>query len=145
MKKIFILSLVLFINAALFAQVQKPVESTKPVEKTKETKMEKPADEKLSFVFKGKVKDAMTKKKIYDATVTLKGSDGSVEIVKTMKNGKYIFDKKPPLNTPYLKANTSYTLEVKKEGYKTAFINESTEGNEQETFILDFLLEQEPE
>lgn len=139
MKKIFILSLVLFINVALFAQEQKPVE------KKKDQKIETATEEKLSYVFKGRVKDAVTKKKIYDATITLKGSDGSVEIIKTMKNGKYIFDKKPPLNTPYLKANTSYTLEVKKEGYKPAMINETIEGSEQETFILDFLLEQEPE
>ncbi len=139
MKKILVLSLALFLSIHAYTQdkkVEEPKKTPTPVA---------PAEEKPEYVFKGTVKDVISKKKVYDATVTLKGSDGSVEVVKTGKNGKYIFDKKLPSHEPYIKPNTNYTVEVKKEGYKTASSQESTEGNDQETFVLDFLLERETE
>lgn len=152
MKKILILCIGLMIQYGLMAQgkseqAKGKKEHTK--DKSESSKDEKDktenANEKLKLVIKGRVKDAATKRNIYDATVTLKGSDGTSEVIKTTKSGKYIFGKKKPNNTSYLKPNTNYTIEVKKEGYKSSVLQESTEGEEQETFVLDFLLEQEPE
>lgn len=99
------------------------------------------------FILTGQVKDANSKKKIYDATVTLKGSDGTEEILKTNKKGKYIFNKKEHVNTPYLMPNTTYTIEVKKTGYKTAVSTESTKGAEGDkiTYEQDFLLQPKEE
>lgn len=138
MKKILALSLALFLGYYAYSQDKKMEEpkSTSPSS----------SEEKPQYVFQGTVKDVISKDKIYDATVTLKGSDGSVEVIKTSKHGKYVFDRKSPSNEPYIKPNTAYTIEVKKEGYKTATLQESTEGNDdQDTFELDFLLERESE
>ncbi len=98
------------------------------------------------YKMKGVVKNSSTKKRIYDATITLKGSDGSEETIKTNKRGKYLFYLKEPVNTPIIKPNTTYTITVKKEGYKSTTSTESTKGVEGDkvTFDQDFLLEPKP-
>ncbi len=101
-------------------------------------------DESKTFVFaiKGKVFDAQTKKPIADASVKLKGSDGSVFEMRTNKKGMYEFDEKAVKGEHFVLPNMKYNLSVSAKGYADSQQDEDTAGAEESTtFQLDFAMQ----
>lgn len=96
---------------------------------------------KLEFVIKGIITDAATNEPIENVTVTLTGSDNTVEKITTSKNGKYEFDKKGKKER-YLKYGVTYRVVVTKDGYLKMEGEESTQDvDEGAVYELDFALE----
>ncbi len=89
----------------------------------------------LLFTLQGVVRDDSTKQVIPDASVQLKGSDGTVVDVKTDATGLYQFGKTQILE------NTSYDLTVEKKGYFGTKGRETTVGLRQsKDLVHDFNL-----
>jgi peptidoglycan-associated lipoprotein len=84
----------------------------------------------LVFAIEGEVRDKKTGEKVPDATVQLKGSDGTLFEVQTGSDGVFVLAENGP-NDRYVKPNTSYTLMVSKEKYLNAKGNETTVGEEE--------------
>ncbi len=80
--------------------------------------------------------------KIPDVDITVKGSDGSTWTGKTNKQGSIYWDKKPNAER-YVNENTSYTINISKEGYHEDKKGSSltTVGlNYDQNFIIDMAL-----
>lgn len=96
----------------------------------------------LKFVIDGMVSDVETGEPIANATIEMKGTDGSTVQVTTDELGYYQFDQKEGSDERYVKANTSYTLLVSAEGYLNGKGQETTVGVQQSTrFKHDFKLQ----
>lgn len=94
----------------------------------------------LLFTISGNVRDDRTLQFIEGAKVVLEGSDGTTIEALTNSQGKYSFD-----NTQVLK-NTSYELNVSKDGYFGESAQETTVGlTENKDFTINFILVPVPE
>ncbi len=83
----------------------------------------------LEFSLQGIVTDSKTGAIMTGINVELKGSDGTINEIKTDNTGKYRFDLEPL---------TSYEIIVNTEGYLTKIARETTEGVEfNKNFIVD--------
>ncbi len=78
----------------------------------------------LQYALEGVVKDLETGEVLADATVTLKGSDGTSAQVSTDVNGEFEFAQNGP--SRYIKPNTTYELLVGKKDFLNAKGMEST-------------------
>ena len=97
---------------------------------------------KQKLVLKGVVKDNTTKKGVYDATVILTGTNGTMVTIKTNKKGKYEFCQNKKTGEKYLVPDEEFSVVIKKEGYKDASYTESTGGiYDNEVFENDVFLE----
>jgi len=97
---------------------------------------------KQKIVLKGVVKDNTTKKGVYDATVILTGTNGTMITVKTNKKGKYEFCKNKETGEKYLVPDEEFSVLIKKEGFKDSSYTESTGGiYDNEVFENDVFLE----
>jgi len=85
-------------------------------------------DPKQKLVLKGVVKDNTTKKGVYDATVILTGTNGTMTTVKTNKKGKYEFSQNKKTGEKYLVPDEEFSVVIKKEGYQEVTYTESTGG-----------------
>jgi peptidoglycan-associated lipoprotein len=96
----------------------------------------------LKFVIDGMVSDVETGEPVPNATIEMKGTDGSTVQVTTDELGYYQFDKKEGSDERYVKNNTSYTLVVQADGYLNGKGQETTVGVNQSTrFKHDFKLQ----
>lgn len=96
----------------------------------------------LVFSIRGKVFDAETKKPITDASVKLKGSDGTMFEMRTTKKGTYEFDEKAIKGERFVLPNMKYTVIVNAPGYEESSQDEDTAGAEESTtFQLDFSMQ----
>jgi peptidoglycan-associated lipoprotein len=71
----------------------------------------------LIFVIKGEVLDVDSREPVVGAKVKLVGSDGSMVEIETDENGNYEFAKMQGEDDRYVKANTTYALEIHKPQY----------------------------
>ncbi len=102
----------------------------------------KPDAKAMIFSIKGKVFDAETKKPISDASVKLKGSDGSIFEMRTSKKGTYEFDEKAIKGERFVLPNLKYTVIINAAGYSESQQDEDTAGAEESTsFQIDFALQ----
>lgn len=98
-------------------------------------------DEKMVFAIKGKVFDAESKKPIANASVKLKGSDGSVIEIHTSKKGTFVFDEKAIKGEYFVLPNTRYTVIINAPGYEESQQEEDTAvAEESTTFQVDFAM-----
>lgn len=96
----------------------------------------------LKFIIDGAVSDVETNDPIKNATIVLKGTDGTSVEIKTDELGFFEFDAKDGSTERYILENTSYTMEVSKEGYLKGKGQETTVGVEKSTrFKHDFKLQ----
>lgn len=103
---------------------------------------EKTESNSLIFAVKGKVFDSETKKPIADASVILKGSDGSVFEIRTSKKGTYEFDEKAVKGERFVLPGMRYTIIVNASGYTESQQDEDTAGAEESTtFQIDFAMQ----
>lgn len=94
------------------------------------------------FALQGSITDFETGKPIEGATVTLVGSDKRIIEVITDKNGFYTFEEGRKKNERYMIAETSYIINISKEGYLNSKGEETTVGLYQSTtFVHDFALQ----
>ncbi len=94
------------------------------------------------YVIQGTVKDVDTNEPIPGATVTLKGSDGTVVEVKTDELGFYKFDNKEGSKERIVLEGVTYEIVVSAPDYLVGKGKESTVGVEESTtFVHDFGLQ----
>ncbi len=90
----------------------------------------------LEFSLKGTVRDDSTKWVLPGATVQLIGSDGTIEVEETDRDGKYYFDKRQ------MKPDQTYDILASYDGYLSQRGRESTVDLERSReFVYDFYLE----
>ena len=82
----------------------------------------------VKFLLEVYVKDKETNEPIPGVTITLVGSDGSQVIKTTDEEGKFIFDEEG--GSRFVKKNTNYGLQTKKNEFLAAKTKFSTEGEE---------------
>ncbi len=82
----------------------------------------------VKFILEVYVKNKETNEPIPGVTVTLLGSDGSQVIKTTDEEGKFIFDEEG--GKRFIKKNTNYGLQTKKDEFLAAKTKFSTEGEE---------------
>ena len=83
----------------------------------------------LVFALEGLVMDKETKEVIANATIELKGTDGSTASITTDSKGEFKFAEKGTAR--YINENTSYSLSVHADQYLNAKGNETTVGEEE--------------
>jgi peptidoglycan-associated lipoprotein len=96
----------------------------------------------LVFAIEGEVLNKKTGEKVADATVQLKGTDGTLFEVKTGSDGVFVLAENGP-GARYVKPNTSYTLMVSKDKFLNAKGNETTV-DEEESKVFYHIYELQP-
>jgi len=96
----------------------------------------------LKFIIAGKIYNLETGEVIPNATIALKGTDGTAVEIQSDELGYYEFDQKEGSAERYVDENTSYTMTVSKEKYLVAKGQETTvDVNVSTKFVHDFRLQ----